>query len=55
MEFKNDQEKLSELANLMNEQSATPIPLVTDDLLYIFDAVLEPEEVDFLLKMASFL
>jgi ferredoxin len=27
--------------------------MVTDDLLYIFDAVLEPEEVDFLLKLGS--
>ena len=53
MDFKNDKEKLSELANLMNSQSETPIPMVTDDLLYIFDAVLEPEEVDFLLKLGS--
>ena len=53
MDFKNDKEKLSELANVMNSQSETPIPMVTDDLLYIFDAVLEPEEVDFLLKLGG--
>jgi len=53
VDFKNDKEKLSELANVMNSQSETPIPMVTDDLLYIFDAVLEPEEVDFLLKLGG--
>ncbi len=52
MEFVNDKEKLAELANLMNEQSEAPT-MVTDDLLYIFDAALEPEEVDFLLKMGG--
>ncbi len=53
MDFKNDRDKLFELANLMNEQSETPIPMVTDDLLYIFDVALEPEEVEFLLKMGG--
>ncbi len=53
MDMKNDKEKLQFLANLMNEQSATPIMMVTDDLLYVFDAALEPEEVDFLLKMGG--
>jgi len=53
MDLKNDKEKLQLLANLMNEQSATPIMMVTDDLLYVFDAALEPEEVDFLLKMGG--
>ena len=52
MEFKNEMGKLGELANLMNEQSETPT-LVTDDLLYVFDAALEPEEVDFLLKVGG--
>ena len=52
MEFKNDKDALAELANLMNEQSEAPT-MVTDDLLYIFDAALEPEEVDFLLKMGG--
>ena len=52
MEMKNDKEKLQQLANLMNEQSETPF-IVTDDLLYIFDAALEPKEVDFLLKMGG--
>jgi len=27
--------------------------MITDDLLYLFDAALEPEEVDFLLKMGG--
>jgi len=53
MELKNDKDKLQALANLMNEQSATPILMVTDDLIYVFDAALEPEEVDFLLKMGG--
>ena len=53
MDMKNDKEKLQLLANLMNEQSATPIMMVTDDLLYVFDAALEPEEIDFLLNMGG--
>jgi len=52
MQFKNQKEKLFQLANLMNEQSETPL-MVTDDLLYVFDAVLEPGEVDFLLQMGG--
>jgi ferredoxin len=52
MEMKTDKDKLQQLADLMNEQSETPF-MVTDDLLYIFDAALEPEEVDFLLKMGG--
>jgi Pyruvate/2-oxoacid:ferredoxin oxidoreductase delta subunit len=52
MDFKNDKDKLTTLANLMNEQSETPT-IVTDDLIYVFDAALEPEEVDFLLKMGG--
>ena len=45
MRFANDQDKLRDLANLMNEQSATPM-MVTDDLLYVIDAALLPEEVE---------
>ncbi len=52
MQMKNDKDKLQKLADLMNEQSETPF-MVTDDLLYIFDAALEPEEVDFMLKMGG--
>ena len=52
MEFKNDRDALAELANLMNQQSEAPT-MVTDDLLYLFDAALEPEEVAFLLKMGG--
>ncbi len=52
MEFVNDKDKLAELATLMNEQSEAPT-MVTDDLLYIFDAALKPEEVDFLLKIGG--
>ncbi|MFO8010596.1 MAG: 4Fe-4S binding protein [Dehalococcoidia bacterium] len=52
MELKNDRDKLISLANLMNEQSETPT-IVTDDLAYVIDAALEPEEVDFLLKMGG--
>ena len=52
MKMKNDIEQLRELADLMNDQSQTPT-IVTDDLLYVFDAALEREEVDFLLKMGG--
>jgi len=52
MQMKSDKDKLQQLADLMNEQSETPM-IVTDDLLYIFDAALEPEEVDFMLKMGG--
>ena len=52
MKFKNDKEKAGRLANLMNEQSETPT-FATDELLHIFDAVLEPEDLDFLLEMGG--
>ncbi len=52
MEFKNNKDKLNSLANLMNEQSVAPT-IVTDDVLYLFDAALEKDEVDFLLKMGG--
>lgn len=52
MDFINDKDKLNTLANLMNEQSVAPT-MVTDGLLYIFDSALEPDEVDFLLKMGG--
>jgi len=52
MDMKNNKSKLQQLADLMNEQSETPF-MITDDLLYTFDAVLEPEEVEFLLKIGG--
>jgi Pyruvate/2-oxoacid:ferredoxin oxidoreductase delta subunit len=52
MQFANDKDKLRDLASLMNEQSTTPM-MVTDDLLYVIDAALLPEEVDFLLAMGG--
>lgn len=52
MDFINNKDKLNTLANLMNDQSVAPT-MVTDGLLYIFDSALEPEEVDFLLKMGG--
>ena len=52
MNMKNEKDKLAELVNLMNEQSETPL-FLTDDLLEVIDAALEPEEVDFLLKMGG--
>ena len=48
MDLKNSKEKLLALTSLMNEQSVTPM-MVTDDLLFVIDPALEPEEVDFLL------
>ena len=44
MQFTNSKEKLFDLANLMNEQSETPL-MVTDELLHVMDAALKPEEV----------
>lgn len=52
MEFKNDKEKLVTLVNLMNDQSETPV-IVTDDLAWVVDASLIPEEIDFLLQMGG--
>jgi hypothetical protein len=52
MQFANDKDRLFDLANLMNEQSLTPM-MVTDDLLYVIDAALLPEEVEFLLEMGG--
>ena len=52
MQFANDKDKLRDLAHLMNEQSVTPM-MVTDDLLYVIDAALLPEEVEFLLEMGG--
>ena len=49
MQFENDKDKLLDLVNLMNEQSVTPM-MVTDDLLYVIDVTLLPEEVEFLLE-----
>ncbi|MDW7681292.1 MAG: hypothetical protein SCK70_12055, partial [bacterium] len=43
---------LRALAKLMNRQNVTSIP-VTDQLLDCFDAVITPEENDFLLKMGG--
>jgi ferredoxin len=52
MNMKSEKDKLAELANLMNEQSETPI-FISDELLEVMDAALGPEEVDFLLKMGG--
>jgi Pyruvate/2-oxoacid:ferredoxin oxidoreductase delta subunit len=52
MQFANDKDKLLDLANLMNDQSLTPL-MVTDDLLHVIDAALLPEEVEFLLAMGG--
>jgi len=52
MDFIADRDRLEELAHLMNDQSETPL-IVTDDLLYVMDAALKPEEVAFLLKMGG--
>ncbi len=49
---KNNYLKLARLAFMMNGQSASSIP-VTFTLLKVFDSVLTPDEVDFLLEMGS--
>jgi len=52
VQFANDKDRLRDLATLMNEQSVTPM-MVTDDLLYVIDAALLPEEVELLLQMGG--
>ena len=52
MIFKNDKQRIAQLVNLMNEQSETPL-FATDEMLHIFDAALNPEHIDFLLKMGG--
>lgn len=49
---KNNYLKLARLAFMMNSQSSSSIP-VTLTLLKVFDSVLSPDEVDFLLSMGS--
>lgn len=49
---KNNYLKLARLAFMMNSQSSSSIP-VTVTLLKVFDSVLSPPEVDFLLSMGS--
>ncbi|NMB63990.1 MAG: hypothetical protein GYA16_03885, partial [Spirochaetes bacterium] len=49
---KNNYFKLARLAFMMNSQSSSSIP-VTFTLLKVFDSVLSPQEVDFLLSMGK--
>ncbi|HOJ30321.1 MAG TPA: 4Fe-4S binding protein [Spirochaetota bacterium] len=49
---KNNYLKLARLAFMMNSQSSSSIP-VTFTLLKVFDSVLSPQEVDFLLSMGK--
>ena len=46
MDLRNDKEKLQQLANSMNEQSATPILMVTDDLLYVISGMLDGARIN---------
>ena len=47
-----DRNKINELVALMNNESLYPMQ-GTDDLLHVFDAVLNPEEIDFMLQMGG--
>ncbi|TFG02031.1 MAG: hypothetical protein EU542_05810, partial [Promethearchaeota archaeon] len=51
-EWRTHKDKLEQLADLMNEQSIHPLE-TSDELFYIFDAVISTEEVDFMLKMGG--
>ncbi|MBD3191139.1 MAG: 4Fe-4S dicluster domain-containing protein [Candidatus Heimdallarchaeota archaeon] len=51
-EWRTHKDKIEQLADLMNEQSIHPLE-TSDELFYIFDAVMTPEEIDFMLKMGG--
>ncbi|MBD3191240.1 MAG: 4Fe-4S dicluster domain-containing protein [Candidatus Heimdallarchaeota archaeon] len=50
--WKNDIEDLTKVADLMNDQSSTPI-ILSDELLYALDAIFTSEDINFLLKMGG--
>ncbi len=52
MEFRTPIEKITELANMMNEQTVTPV-FASDKMLHAIDATITPEEVDFMLNMGG--
>ncbi|MFW9821195.1 MAG: 4Fe-4S binding protein, partial [Candidatus Thorarchaeota archaeon] len=47
-----NKDKINELVELMNKESLYPMQS-TDELLHVFDAVLSPEEIDFMLQMGG--
>ncbi len=51
-EWRTHKDTIEELADLMNEQSIHPMQ-TSDELFHIFDAVLSPEQIDFMLKMGG--
>ncbi len=51
-QLRNDSGKISQLIDLMNDQSFTPV-LAMEELIKAFDAVFSPSEIDFLLKMGG--
>jgi ferredoxin len=51
-EWRTHKYKLEQLADLMNEQSIHPLE-TSDELFYIFDAVMSTKEVSFMLKMGG--
>ena len=44
--------KIVKLADMMNEASIHPL-VFSDDVYYVFDAAMTPEEIDFMLKMGG--
>ena len=50
--WRTHKDTIEELADLMNEQSIHPMQ-TSDELFHIFDAVLSPEQIDFMLKMGG--
>jgi NAD-dependent dihydropyrimidine dehydrogenase PreA subunit len=52
MKFSNDKERLTKLADMMNDQMHGET-FLTDELLHAMDASINPEEIDFLIKMGN--
>lgn len=50
--WRTNKDKINELVELMNKESLYPMQS-TDELLYVFDAVLDPEEINFMLEMGG--
>ena len=50
--WRTDKDKIEELADLMNNQSIHPLQ-TSDELFHIFDAVLDTEQIKFMLKMGG--
>ncbi|MEA2070539.1 MAG: 4Fe-4S binding protein [Asgard group archaeon] len=50
--WRTHKDKIEQVADLMNEQSIHPLE-TSDELFYIFDVVMTPQEIDFMVKMGG--